>query len=134
MNGCLEDDLLKLISQSNASIPCDPWTTREFNLLLSTLNSTCPHCYPDCEKVSFSLTHSSANFRKCDSRNLNIAPFCKLEHSANKMNRWLSTALAQYSSPLPDYLVDRFTKTFFWNFQKCRAVLCYILIDKQMLQ
>ena len=32
-----------------------------------------------------------------------------------------------------DCTVDRFTKTFFWNFQKCRAVLCYILIDKQML-
>ena len=30
-------------------------------------------------------------------------------------------------------LLDWFTKTFFWNFQKCRAVLCYILIDKQML-
>ena len=29
--------------------------------------------------------------------------------------------------------LDRFTKTFFWNFQKKRAVLCYILIDKQML-
>ena len=28
--------------------------------------------------------------------------------------------------------VDRFTKTFFWNYQKKRAVLCYILIDKQM--
>ena len=29
--------------------------------------------------------------------------------------------------------VDRLTKTFFWNFQTTRAVLCYILIDKQML-
>ena len=29
--------------------------------------------------------------------------------------------------------LDRFTKTFFWNFQKTRAVLCFILIDKQML-
>ena len=31
------------------------------------------------------------------------------------------------------YALDRFTKTFFWNFQNSRAVLCYILIDKQML-
>ena len=30
--------------------------------------------------------------------------------------------------------LDRFTKTFFWNFQNIRAVLCYILIDKQMLE
>ena len=24
-------------------------------------------------------------------------------------------------------------KNLFWNFRKCQAVLCYILIDKQML-
>ena len=30
--------------------------------------------------------------------------------------------------------LDRFTKTFFWNFQKNRAVLYYILINKQMLE
>ena len=30
--------------------------------------------------------------------------------------------------------LDRFTKAFFWNFQNVRAVLCYILIDKQMLE
>ena len=32
------------------------------------------------------------------------------------------------------YVLDRFTKTFFWNFQNIQAVLCYILIDKQMLE
>ena len=30
--------------------------------------------------------------------------------------------------------VDRFIKTINWNFQKCKADLCYILIDKQMLE
>ena len=30
--------------------------------------------------------------------------------------------------------LDRFTKTFFRNFQNIRAVLCYILIDKRMLE
>ena len=30
--------------------------------------------------------------------------------------------------------VDRFTKTFFWNFQSIQADLCYILIYKQMLE
>ena len=33
----------------------------------------------------------------------------------------------------PGWSVDRFTKTFFWKFQKCWVVLCYILIDKKML-
>ena len=28
----------------------------------------------------------------------------------------------------------RMPKTFFLNFQECQAVLCYILIDKQMLE
>ena len=32
------------------------------------------------------------------------------------------------------YILDRFTKTFFWNFQKSRADLCYIFIYKQMLE
>ena len=30
--------------------------------------------------------------------------------------------------------IDRFTKTFFWNFQNIRADLCYISIYKQMLE
>ena len=30
--------------------------------------------------------------------------------------------------------LDRFTKTFFWNFQSIPADLCYILIYKQMLE
>ena len=30
--------------------------------------------------------------------------------------------------------LDRLIKTFFLNFQKSRAVLCYILIDRQMLE
>ena len=29
--------------------------------------------------------------------------------------------------------LNRFIKTLFWNFQKCKADLCYILIDKQMI-
>ena len=31
-------------------------------------------------------------------------------------------------------VVDRFTKTFFWNFQSIPADICYILIYKQMLE
>ena len=32
------------------------------------------------------------------------------------------------------WTLDRFTKTFFWNFQSIQADLCYILIYKQMLE
>ena len=36
--------------------------------------------------------------------------------------------------PAGQCILDRFTKTFFWNFQSIRADLCYILIYKQMLE
>ena len=50
------------------------------------------------------MTHSAASFRKCDSRNLNLAPFCKLDSESNQLNRWLPTVLAQYNTSYPDYL------------------------------
>ena len=30
--------------------------------------------------------------------------------------------------------LDRCIRNIFWNFQKCQADLCYILINKQMLE
>ena len=56
--------------------------------------------------MTFSLTHTAANFRKCDSRNLNLAPFCNLtsETDSNKLHRWLPGVLSQYTEPYPDYL------------------------------
>ena len=38
------------------------------------------------------------------------------------------------SQMISDCSLDRFTKTFFWNFQSIPADLCYILIYKQMLE
>ena len=56
--------------------------------------------------MTYSLTHTAANFRKCDSRNLNLSPFCKLtsETDSNKLHRWLPAVLSQYTEPYPDYL------------------------------
>ena len=31
-------------------------------------------------------------------------------------------------------VLNQVWKIFFWNFQKCQAVSCYILVDKQMLE
>ena len=52
--------------------------------------------------------------------------FCQCKHGA--------TCWKQYSGLWPRYdcSLDRFTKTFFWNFQSIQADLCYILIYKQM--
>ena len=38
------------LPQGPTSIPCDPWTARTFVSLMSTMESNCPHCLPDCEK------------------------------------------------------------------------------------
>ena len=95
-----------IICQGNHSTACDPWKTRKFNSQLSKSKESCPHCLPDCEKMTYSVTHTAASFRKCDSRNLNLAPFCKLtaEKEPNKLNRWLPAVLSQYNKPYPDYL------------------------------
>ena len=100
-----------IICQGNHSTACDPWKTRKFNSQLSKSKESCPHCLPDCEKMTYSVTHTAARFRKCDSRNLNLAPFCKLtaEKEPNKLNRWLPAVLSQYNKsqntePFPDYL------------------------------
>ena len=49
-------------------------------------------------------------------------PFVKL---------WYTSVNQQVLDGCP---VDRFTKTFFWDFQSIRADFCYILIYKQMLE
>ena len=70
--------------------------------------------------------------------------FCKEQFFSTGRSFWWQVRSQQHSwscSPGPLCTpqepsrcpLDRFTKTFFWNFQKSRAVLCYILIGKQML-
>ena len=54
-------------------------------------------------------------------------------NSQTKQNLWDSLIMHPIKRK-PKCTVDRFTKTFFWNFQNIQAVLCYILIDKQMLE
>ena len=44
------------------------------------------------------------------------------------------TTISDNRRNITTYTLDRFTKTFFWNFQKSRADLCCILIYKQMLE
>ena len=52
-----------------------------------------------------------------------------LVHSVTPSYPLLQTATPCYTHST----LDRVTKSFFWNFQKSRAVLCYILKDKEML-
>ena len=48
-------------------------------------------------QVSYSTTHTAAKFRKCDSRNLNLTPFCQLITSDGRPKRWLADLLQAYA-------------------------------------
>ena len=70
--------------QANSTM-CDPWQASEFTKLLEKTNSSqCGHCLPDCEATTYSSTTSSTQIRRCDSRNLNLNPFCSLD-AASKL-------------------------------------------------
>ena len=78
------------------STMCDPWEAARFTKFLETTNSSqCLHCLPDCEATTYTASTSSTPIRRCDSRNLNLNPFCSLD---NKMNLapWLEDVVTKY--------------------------------------
>ena len=75
----------------------------------------------DCKKYQMEGPHDSSSFA--------LSPPA-LVHSQSRGPVQGTAGILKVNNRWP---VDRFTKTFFWNFQKCRAVLCYILINKQIL-
>ena len=85
---------------------CDPWEAAKFTRFLETTNSSqCLHC----EATTYTASTSSTPIRKCDSRNLNLNPFCSLE---NKMNLapWLEDVVTKYRDSgevtMPDYVAN----------------------------
>ena len=50
------------LPQGLNSVPCDPWTARRFASLMSTKESQCPHCLPDCERNISVVTPTLAKF------------------------------------------------------------------------
>ena len=62
-------------------------------------------------KVSYSKSHTAATFRKCDSRNLNLSPFCQLlpgeDPTDGGLQRWLADLIPAYDDigeQIPFYL------------------------------
>ena len=124
---------------SNGHIVCHPCKDR---IRQDTLLTKCPSCMVDlgnatspiasrlvekvrhecendgCEEM-FYLSQLESHQKVCLFRKV-LCPgrrvSCKLEMPFNKVN--------EHMKACP---VDRFTKTFFWNFQNSRADLCYIL-------
>ena len=88
---------VKTITQGKDSKTCDPWIAREFTTHMEE-ETNCPHCLADCELTTYSTTITSSEFRLkrekskakkwlyysrlCDSRNLNLSPFCNLTSSS----------------------------------------------------
>ena len=93
--------------QANSTM-CDPWQAAEFTKLLETTNSSqCGHCLPDCEATTYSSTTSSTPIRRCDSRNLNLNPFCSLD-ATSKLAPWLEDVAEKYKGSgeltMPSYV------------------------------
>ena len=86
----------------------DPWRAASFTKLLETTKpSQCPHCLPDCEATTYTVTTSSSPIRRCDSRNLNLNPFCSL-NNAMKLAPWLDDVTKKYKDSgdlsVPNYV------------------------------
>ena len=80
----------------------------------------CSHCLPDCNHIAYSTSTTSAEFRceiksanlnlsslsrRCDSRNLNLSPFCGLDSSSAPL-KLQPTVEAAYGSVDTNYVQD----------------------------
>ena len=90
------------------STMCDPWQAASFRRLLETTNSSqCAHCLPDCEATTYTATASSTPIRRCDSRNLNLNPFCRLDSTA-QLAPWLEDVREKYKDSNGDVTVPAY--------------------------
>ena len=93
------------------STMCDPWKTARFTKLMETTNSSeCTHCLPDCEATTYTTTSTSSPIKRCDSRSLNLNPFCSLDKTIG-LTPWLGDVVRQYKkaageSTVPDYVTN----------------------------
>ena len=91
---------------------CDPWRAAKFTKFLETTNpSQCSHCLPDCEATTYSTSTSSTPIRRCDSRNLNLNPFCDLDNTMDlKLAPWQQDVAKKYRDSgevtVPDYVTN----------------------------
>ena len=94
------------------STMCDPWRAARFAKFLETTGpSQCTHCLPDCEATTYSTSTSSTPIRRCDSRNLNLNPFCDLDNTMDlKLAPWQQDVTKKYRDSgevtVPDYVTN----------------------------
>ena len=91
---------------------CDPWRAATFTKFLETTNSSqCAHCLPDCEATTYTTSMSSTPIRRCDSRNLNLNPFCDLDNTMDlKLAPWQQDVAKKYQDSgevtVPSYVTN----------------------------
>ena len=105
-----------LLSQGETSRTCDPWTARDFTAYMGEASKNCHQCRSDCQLTTYSNTVTSSAFRffkayflslkqifsrPCDSRNLNLSPFCNLSESS--LAKWQPTINLTYGNTTTNY-------------------------------
>ena len=111
---CLFECALKIVAESE-----NPWEAANFTKILETTNSSqCSHCLPDCEATTYTASTSSTPIRRCDSRNLNLNPFCSFDNTMG-LAPWMDDVVRQYKDSgevtVPGYVTNTSTgKKRFW--------------------
>ena len=106
------------ILKGENSTTCDPWTSRSFIDEMQKSFAGCNHCRSDCDLITYMSTVTSAEFRwtnynfsfekycdpfsKCDSRNMNLSPFCNMNLTSLAM--WQPSILATYGNSTTSYV------------------------------
>ena len=97
---------------------CDPWTAKSFSSEMEEFTD-CPQCRSDCELTTYSTSITATQFRwlgcfititisfskffirACDSRNLNLSPFCTL--TASSLLKWQPAINSTYGNITTNY-------------------------------
>ena len=121
---CLFECALTIAAESEGCTPwylprlenstmCNPWEAANFTKILETTNSSqCSHCLPDCEATTYTASTSSTPIRRCDSRNLNLNPFCSFDNTMG-LAPWMDDVVRQYKDSgemtVPGYVTNTST-------------------------
>ena len=93
---------------------CNPWETRSFQDLISSVPSeVCSRCLPDCKNTIYEASVSAAPFRPCDHTNLGTSPLCDLESSDFNPSIWTELVQTEYkdqTGQVPDYVASSKTR------------------------
>ena len=61
---------------------CDPWESVNFYAQMTLVpDDQCADCLPDCSTTIFEPSVTAIPFRRCDSNNLGVSPFCTLDNN-----------------------------------------------------